>query len=321
MEASFVGYNSTVYNNLYLTSGKEYVLTIKLEEKVIVGEEVTVMAYNRKDLPLNEMAQVGARSFSVEETERYAGSVGDPARMASSYAGVLTLGTQINDIVIRGNSTNALLWRMQGLRIPNPNHFGEMASIGGTVSMLNNNVLGNSDFYTGAFPAEFSDAQSGIFDLKLRKGNQETREYLAQIGFGGFEAGIEGPFKKGSHPSYIVNYRYSTMGVFDLLGLDIGVFAIPSYQDLSFNIDVPTKKAGKLSFFGLGGLNSISDQYYNPEEDKGDTTEAASYLGFTGVNHLFFFNENSSISTSFGISRTEPSLTWQLNLLLKILHG
>ncbi len=314
IEVSYVGYADMVLRNLYLISGKEYVVNIKLEEKVFQGEEIMVKAFSRKDLPLNEMAQVGARSFSVEETERYAGSVGDPSRMASGYAGVLTLGTQVNDIVIRGNSTSGLLWRMQGLRIPNPNHFGDMSSSGGTMSMLNNNVLGNSDFYTGAFPAEFGDAQSGIFDLRLRKGNQEKREYLAQIGFNGFEAGAEGPFKKENRASYIANYRYSTIGVFDLLGLEIGVFAIPVYQDMSFNIDMPTRNAGKFSFFGLGGLNRLYDEYYNVEENKADTTDFSSYVGFTGVNHLYFFNENSSISTSIGLSSAQNKTFIHVNV-------
>ena len=206
-------------------------MEIKLEEKIIQGEEIVFKAFERKDRPINEMAQVSARSFTVEETERFAGSIGDPSRMAASYAGVLTLGTQINDIVIRGNSTNGLLWRMEGLKIPNPNHFGDLFSSGGTSSMLNNNVLSNSDFYTGAFPAEFGDAVSGVFDLNLRKGNYEKREYLAQVGFAGLEFGAEGPLSDNNKASYITNYRYSTMGIFDLFGLDIGIFAVPVYQD------------------------------------------------------------------------------------------
>jgi len=189
IEVSYVGYKSAFINNIYVYAGKESELTIKLEEKIEQFEEVVVKSMNRKDQPLNEMAQVSARSFSVEETERYAGSVGDPSRMAASYAGVLTLGTQINDIIIRGNSTTGLIYRLEGLKIPNPNHFGSLSSSGGTFSMINNNVLSNSDFYTGAFPAEFGNATSGVFDLKLRKGNNEKNEDLAQIGAGGFELG------------------------------------------------------------------------------------------------------------------------------------
>ncbi len=300
IKVSYVGYNSAEIKNLYVFSGKELVLDIKLEEKIMRGEDIIIKAHSRKDRPINEMAQVSARSFTIEETERFAGSIGDPSRMAASFAGVLTLGTQINDIVIRGNSTNGLLWRMEGLKIPNPNHFGDMSSSGGTMSMLNNNVLSNSDFYTGAFPAEFGDALSGVFDLNMRKGNYEKREYLAQIGFNGFEFGVEGPFSKKSNASYIANYRYGTMGVFDLLGLDIGIFIIPVYQDFSFNINIPTKRTGRFSLFGVGGKNSLEGEEI--DENEIDITKLNSSTGFVGGNHLYFFNENSSISTSIGIS-------------------
>lgn len=304
VRVSFIGYNTAIIRNLYVLSGKELVLDIKLEEKVVQGEDIIIKAHNRKDRPLNEMAQISARSFTIEETERYAGSVGDPSRMAASFAGVLTLGSQINDIVIRGNSTNGLLWRMEGLKIPNPNHFGDMSSSGGTMSMLNNNVLANSDFYTGAFPAEFGDALSGVFDLNMRKGNYEKREYIAQIGLNGIELGAEGPFSKGSKASYVANYRYGTMGIFELLGLDIGIFTIPVYQDFSFNINVPVKNTGRFSFFGVGGKNSLNSEEIKEAENEIDITQLNSSTGFIGCNHLYFFNENSSISTSIGISST-----------------
>ncbi len=304
IRVSYVGYNTAELKNLYVLSGKELVLDIKLEEKVIQGEDIVIKAHSRKERPLNEMAQVSSRSFTIEETERYAGSIGDPSRMAASFAGVLTLGSQINDIVIRGNTTTGLLWRMEGLKMPNPNHFGDMSSSGGTMSMLNNNLLSNSDFYTGAFPAEFGDALSGVFDLNMRKGNNEKREYLAQIGFNGFEFGAEGPFSKKSKASYIANYRYGTMGIFDLLGLDIGIFAIPVYQDYSFNINIPVSKAGRFSVFGVGGNNSLNGEEIDEAENEIDITRLNSLMSFLGFNHLYFFNENSSISTSVGLSST-----------------
>jgi hypothetical protein len=304
IRVSYVGYNEAELKNLYVLSGKELILDIKLEEKLIQGEDIIIRAHSRKDRPLNEMAQVSSRSFTIEETERYAGSVGDPSRMAASFAGVLTLGSQINDIVIRGNSTNGLLWRMEGLKIPNPNHFGDMSSSGGTMSMLDNNVMSNSDFYTGAFPAEFGDALSGVFDINMRKGNYEKREYLAQVGFNGFEFGTEGPFSKNSKASYIANYRYGTMGIFDLLGLDIGIFTIPVYQDYSFNINMPVNKAGRFSVFGVGGFNSLDGEEIDEADNKIDITRLNSTMNFVGFSHLYFFNENSSISTSAGLSST-----------------
>jgi len=204
---SYLGYNTIALPGLNLTSGKELVLTIELEENITSLSKVVITAEQRKDIAINEMATVSARSFTVEETERYAGSLGDPSRMVSNFAGVSMTNDSRNDIIIRGNSPSGLLWRLDGIEIPNPNHFGAFGTTGGPVSMLNNNLLTNSDFITSAFPAEYGNAMSGVFDLKMRHGNNEKREYVGQIGFNGFELGAEGPFKKGSRASYLANYR------------------------------------------------------------------------------------------------------------------
>src|SRR6056297_3149497 len=249
IKVSYVGYGSKQIRYLILKSAKELVLTIELEENVQKIDEVVVKGY-RKDQPINDMAKVSARSFSIEETEKYAGSWGDPSRMAQNYAGVISAGDQRNDIIIRGNPPIGLLWRLEDINIPNPNHFGALGATGGPVSMLNNNLLTNSDFFTGAFPAEYGNALSGVFDLKMRNGNNEKREYTGQVGFNGFELGAEGPFSSENRASYLANYRYSTLSITDKLGFNLGVGAIPEYQDLNFKVQLPWKK-GKLTIFGL----------------------------------------------------------------------
>ncbi|MCK4465250.1 MAG: carboxypeptidase regulatory-like domain-containing protein, partial [Bacteroidales bacterium] len=221
IKVSFIGYKPAFIRNAILKSGKELFLDLKLEENIEELEEVMVKAFARKDRPINEMAFVSARSFTIEETERYAGALGDPSRMAQNFAGVISAGDQRNDIVIRGNAPTGLLWRLDGINIPNPNHFSAMGSTGGPISMLNNNLLTNSDFYTGAFPAEFGNALSGVFDLNMRNGNNEKREYVGQIGFNGFEFGAEGPFSKTYLGSYLVNYRYSTLSVMNAIGFKV----------------------------------------------------------------------------------------------------
>jgi hypothetical protein len=151
------------------------------------------------------MASVSARMLSSEEANRYAGSWGDPARMAANFAGVMASEDSRNDIIIRGNSPMGLLWKLDGFDIPNPNHFGAMGGTGGPIGMLNNNQLANSDFYTGAFPAEYGNALSGVFDLRLRNGNNQKHEFLASAGFNGFELGAEGPLSKKTGASYMIN--------------------------------------------------------------------------------------------------------------------
>ncbi len=204
------------------------------------------------------MTMVSARMFSVDETARYAGSLNDPARMAQNFAGVQANGDTRNDIIIRGNSPLGVQWRLEGIDIPNPNHFAGIGTSGGAISILNNNNLSNSDFLTGAFPAQYGNALAGIFDLRLRNGNDQQRENTIMFGMNGIEAGTEGPIHKKNHSSYIVNYRYSTLGLFDKLGINFGAASIPKYQDGTFKIHLPTKHAGTFDVFAVGGYNSSS---------------------------------------------------------------
>lgn len=259
LRVSYIGYKDGGANDILVIAGKENQLTIELEEQVSELKEVQVTDKVTKGAAKNEFATVSARSFDVEQTSRFSGSRNDPARMASNFAGVSGANDARNDIIIRGNSPMGLLWRLDGVDIPSPNHFASFGSTGGPVSMLNNNTLARSDFFTSAFPAEYGNATSGVFDLKMRNGNKDKYEFLGQIGFNGIELGAEGPFaKKKSKASWLINYRYSTLGFFKLLGANFGTgTATPEYQDLSFKVNVPTKKAGTFSLFGLGGLSSI----------------------------------------------------------------
>jgi hypothetical protein len=178
VQVSYIGYKPAVFQSIIVNSVKEVVLEVELEEHVVMGNGVVITAQAHKDETRNQMAVVSARTFSVEETEKYAGSRGDVARMAMNFAGVSSANDQRNDIIIRGNSPSGLLWRLEDIDIPNPNHFAEGGTTGGPVGMLNNNLLENSDFFTGAFPAEYGNALSGVFDLNMRNGNNQKHEQL-----------------------------------------------------------------------------------------------------------------------------------------------
>jgi hypothetical protein len=306
LTVSFLGYEPYLVKNIDLESGKEKVITIELSEKVENLGEVVVKAY-KKGAVMNEMAALSARSFSVKETENYAGSLGDPSRMASNFAGVITANDSRNDIIIRGNSSLGLLWKLDGVSIPNPNHFGALGTTGGPVSMLNNNVLTNSDFFTGAFPAEYGNALSGVFDLKMKTGNNQKHEFLGQVGFGGFELGAEGPISKKSGSSYIINYRYSVLSVMNLIGFDIGG-GVPEYQDLTLKLNLPTKKMGTFSVFALGGDSNIefedSDSEGGTSYDTGNDsrTRNGSKMGVAGITNRFFPDNKSNLFTSVSTS-------------------
>jgi len=181
--------------------------------------------------------------------------------MVSNFAGVMSSNDSRNDIVIRGNSPMGLLWRIDGVEVPNPNHFGAQGTTGGPVSMLNQNLLSNSDFMTGAFPSEYGNALSGVFDINLRSGNKNKFEFTGQVGFNGFEFAAEGPIwlgKNNTKGSFVVDYRYSTMELVNKLGIDFGTgAAIPKYKDLTIITDIPTKKAGRFKFIGIYGNSFI----------------------------------------------------------------
>lgn len=260
MFCSYLGYEDQAVTDVIITSGKEVVLNIFLAEKVNELKEVVVTYDREKDNTVtnNDMTVVSSRSFNIEDTKRYAGSLGDPSRMAANFAGVSGANDARNDIIIRGNAPSGLLWQLEGLNIPNPNHFGALGSTGGPVSMLNNNVLDKSDFMTSAFPAQYGNALSGVFDLKMRNGNNEHHEIIGQIGFNGFELGAEGPFSKNKKSSYLINYRYSTLGAFQQLGIDFGTgAATPNYQDLNLKLNFKVRN-GNVSLFGLGGSSDVS---------------------------------------------------------------
>ncbi|MEI6122675.1 MAG: TonB-dependent receptor [Bacteroidota bacterium] len=262
LSITFLGYDDQILKNIELTSARELVLTIALSQKIYSSKEVIIRAENKKQNTVNEMSVISARQFSVEETNKYAGAWGDISRMAANFAGVSIASDERNDIIVRGNSPIGILWRLDGVEIPNPNHFAEAGSSGGAMSMINNNLLDNSDFLSGAFSPEYGNATSAVFDLKLRNGNNEKREYIAQIGASGVEFGAEGPFRKGKQASYLASYRYSTVALLAYASISI-VESVPDFQDLSFKLNFPLKK-GYISLWGVGG---ISKAIYKPKKD------------------------------------------------------
>ena len=270
-----VNYPGFETRNMTITvnTGKELIVDLKLSELVQEVEEIVIVAQKEGEVK-NEMATVSSQQFSVEETERYAGSRGDPARMASNFAGVQGADDSRNDIVIRGNSPLGIVYRVEGIDIPNPSHFAISGSTGGPVSIINNKSLANSDFFMSAFPAEYGNSVSGIFDLKLRNGNNRQHEFTGQFGFLGTEVLAEGPLSKKSRASYLIMGRYSTLSLFQFMGIKIGTDAVPVYGDGAFKFNFPMKKGGQIALWGMGGASDIaikiSDQKTLTEELYGE---------------------------------------------------
>lgn len=308
---SATGYATLDLTELLVTSAKETDVAAEIEKQSNNLNEVMVSsAAGRR--ALNPMAATSARSFSPEETNRYAGAFFDPARMAQSFAGVVAGGDN-NEIIVRGNSPKSLQWRLEGIEIISPNHFGGEGSAGGALSMLNSTVLSTSDFYTGAVPAEYNNATAGVFDLKFRRGNTDKREYTFSAGILGVGATLEGPFKKGGSASYLVSYRYSSLGLLQEAGVEVSSAGVPSYQDLSFNFVFPTAKAGTFSIFGIGGngkLNSEADKDISKWEERMDGYNLSTKYtaGSTGIKHQLIANERLYFSNILSYSQNRTAL-------------
>lgn len=312
IKVSYIGYKDVFVPNVVVTSGKEVILDIAMEEDLKLLNEVVVKAYS-KNKTINDLATISARTFSMEEVNRYAGGRSDPARLAANFAGVSAPDDSRNDIVIRGNSPVGVLWRIDGMNVTNPNHFASVGTTGGAVSALNTNLLKSSDFFTSAFPAEYGNAISGVFDLGFRNGNTQKRETTIQAGvITGLEATTEGPLSKKNGSSYLIGYRYALAGVAQALGVDIGVTATPSYQDLSFKINSGTTKWGKFTMFGILATSSINISGGNSGSLYGgkDGNDLASKIGIIGVNHFKQLNKKSYLSSIIGLNY---SATDQIN--------
>lgn len=304
---SYIGFETVNIPNIVVTSGKDVVINASLIESFDKLDEIVISSKKRKDRPVNTLAAISARQFGLEEVTRYSGGRGDVGRLAANFAGVSSPDDSRNDIVIRGNSPVGLLWRLEGIPIPNPNHFASFGTTGGPVSAVNSNTLKNSDFITSAFPAEYGNALGGVFDLGFRKGNKDEYEYTLQTGvFTGLEAMAEGPLGS-NNGSFMVGFRYSLVGLIGA-GAGGGSAATPNYYDLSFNVDFGKSKAGTFSLFGIIGNSDIN--FLGDEIDEDDLFSAEdedlfveSGFGVVGLKHQINIGEasylRSVVATSF----------------------
>ena len=311
ISAHYKGFHKQNFTQLQLNSGKELVVNFVLLEKLESLNEVVIKAKSKRDNVT--YVSTSAASFNVAQTNKYAGSLNDVSRMAMNYAGVSGNDDSRNDIIVRGNNPASLLWVIEGATIPSPNHYSTSGSSGGPVSMLNINTLSRSDFLSGAFPANFGNTTSAAFDLQFRKPNNNKTEFVGQIGFSGAELGIEGPFSKNKKSSYLLNYRYSTLALFDEMGFDLGLgTAIPKYQDVNAIVNLPSKKIGNFKLWAIAGISKIK---FDNTEDNGEDnlyfTYAKSTLVkenknvLTGFTHKYFFNKKTSSKVSFSYSNID----------------
>ncbi|MBK9177616.1 MAG: TonB-dependent receptor [Flavobacteriales bacterium] len=302
LQVRMLGYEEQNMANLLVNSAKELVLDLRLQESIVKLDAVEISGKKGRGEVRNDMAVLSARTISVEETSRIAGGINDPARMVTVFPGVAGDPTGNNTIIVRGNSPKGVLWRLEGMEIPNPNHFADDGTTGGPINVLNSDVVDNSDFYTGAFAAEYGNVTSAVFDMKLRDGNDRTREYTLKAGVLGTDLTAEGPLPGVQGGSYLANYRYSTLSLLDQAGI-VDYQGVPKYTDAAFKLKLPTAKAGTFSLFGIGGRSSIL------QEEKGISGDSlfarsdyGSRMGVVGLTHTQLLSANTFLYTTVSLS-------------------
>lgn len=315
IQISYIGYEPAIISEQEVGAGKEVVINIGLKETAVSLGEVEIKANLDKREALNSMAIISSRQINMEEARRFAGGFDDPARLVTSYAGVAAGNMNSNGIVVRGNAPKGVLWRLEGLEIANPSHFANLTTFGGGgISSLSSQMIDNSDFYTAAFPAEFGNALSGVFDLKLRSGNRDKREHTIQAGVTGIDISSEGPFIKGKPATYLFNYRYSMFGIIKpLLPDNAGLI---TYQDFAFKTEFPIKKSGIFSMWGLGSTDQSGSKVtkepveWEYEEDRIEEDSRTS-MGACGLTHKIIIGKktlmNSALALSGSILNSEGS--------------
>ena len=308
LAVQYIGFTPVRIGELLLTTGKEVVVDIEMISLPVSMDQITIAEGVDLMLPLNEMAVASARSFSVEQTQRFAASISDPARMAHSFAGVSRSEDDLlNEVIVRGQSPKHTVWHLEGIEIPNPNHFSDDGHSSGAISMLSANILTYSDFYTGAFPAQYGNAIAGVFDINMRRGNASQREHTISVGALGLEGTVEGPFHHTYEGSYLVNYRYSTLGV--LTGLDLINEGDVDYQDVAFKVHLPAGKAGTFSLFGLGGKSHDIEIAVRDSSRWGGATFNTDQTikdsrGLLGIRHVHVVSPQAFLSTTLAVFST-----------------
>lgn len=315
VQASHLGYETLTIAEVLVEAGRETVLNIQLRERTDSLQTVVVKAVGTRS-----GNTIGLHTLSIEEQFRFPATNFDPARLATAYPGVAGENDGTNIISVRGNSPNALQWRLEGVEIVNPNHTANAGTFGdrpsgaaGGVNILSAQLLGTSTMYTGAFPAQYGNSLGGIMDMYLRKGNDQHHELIAQAGFIGIEAAAEGPLRGGSsavgsgqpgaasrqNPSFLINYRYSFTGLLTAMGVDFGDEET-AFQDVAFNVAMPTLKAGQFTLFGLGGKSY--NRYLSPTDSATIDKERfnidfESLMGALGMTHVLPLGKNSVLRT------------------------
>ena len=318
--SSYVGYEPNVMKEVLISGSKEVVIDITLRENLKELSEVVIRPRVNKESTVNPTALVGGMMLSMEEASRYAGGYNDPARLVTAFAGVAGESTG-NGISVHGNAPQFMQYRLEGVEIFMPNHFSGLYNAGyGMVSALNSNVVTNSDFFVSTFNSNYNNALSGVFDVKMRNGNNDKFENGVQVGSVGIEWTGEGPISKKHNSSFIVNYRFGFTTLARKLKILDTEGSQYDFQDLSLKLNFPTKKAGMFSIFALGFIDKAWDVQLDLEDIHSiydaSNLQGRLYNAVVGASHKIYFDNKwtwrSTIAYNMQHSKSDMEY-WGLN--------
>ena len=298
LTVSFIAYRDQMVNDILIKGNRVTVQDVRMNQLPVSLEEVTV--FSEKPFQVG-----GKRSISEDQIYRFASTYYDPARIMTTSPDVIIANDQNNQISVRGLSPNYNVWRLEDVEIINPNHLSnagtlndQPAGTGGGVNAISAQVLGNSSFNFGAMNADLSNSVGGVFDLKLKSGNQEFFQYTAQASLIGFDLMADGPI--GEKTQLLVNYRYSFTGLLSQFGVDFGGESI-GYQDLSVVSKINLRNEGKLKFFVIGGEshNDFEHTGFANAERQKDLSDI-NYQGNLAIVGIRY--DKNSLSFSYALS-------------------
>lgn len=267
LQATAIGYKS-VTTPEYILSTRNLNISIEMEENLTELEGITVTASPfRRDLE----SPVSLRIIGLQEIEKSPGANRDISRIVQSYPGVTfsPIGYR-NDLIVRGGSPSENRFYLDGVEIPNINHFSTQGASGGPVGILNADLIREVNFYTGAFPTDKGNALSSVLDFKLRDGDMERNSLKATLGAS--EVSLASNGHLGKKTSYLVSVRQSYLQfLFDMLGLPF----LPTFTDAQFKLKTRFDARNELTVLGLGGIDKMK---LNTKANNEDNEYILSYL-------------------------------------------
>lgn len=262
LTSSFVGYKDAISEDIEVSNANVANIEIKMDAADETIGEVTVTA---SPFRKTEESPVSLRSIGVSEIESNPGANRDISKVIQSFPGVASTPAFRNDIIIRGGGPSESVFYLDGIEVPNINHFATQGASGGPVGIINADFIREVKYYSGAFPSNRGDALSGVLEFNQVDGNSEDLKYRFSLGASEVSATLDGPI--GEKTTFIVSARRSYLQLlFGVLELPF----LPTFNDMQFKIRTRIDDKNELTFIGLGAIDQfdLNLGIENPDEQQ-----------------------------------------------------